>query len=140
MSEFQAAMGLCNLRHVDEEIAKRKLVVEHYFERLDGINGIKLSKQQPGVRSNYAYFPVLFDGYKLDRDQVFEKLKANNIFARKYFYPLTSRFECNKGRFDPEDTPVAGFTADRILTLPLYADLAIEDVDRICDTVLDWSS
>lgn len=137
MSEFQAAMGLCNLRHVDKEIEKRRLVVEHYFERLDGIRGIKLSRPQPGVKSNYAYFPVLFDGYKLDRDEVFEKLRTNNIFARKYFYPLTSSFACYKGRFAQEDTPVAAYIADRILTLPLYADLAIEDVDRICDLILD---
>ncbi len=137
MSEFQAAMGLCNLRHVDEEINKRRLVVEHYFERLDGIKGIKLSKPQSGVKNNYAYFPVLFDGYKLNRDEVLEKLKADNIFARKYFYPPTSSFKCYQGRFDSADTPVATYIADRILTLPLYADLTIDDVDRICDIVLD---
>jgi dTDP-4-amino-4,6-dideoxygalactose transaminase len=130
-------MGLCNLRHVDEEIDKRGLVVERYFERLDGIKGIKLSKPQPGVKSNYAYFPVLFGGYKFNRDEVIEKLKADNIYARKYFYPLTSSFECYQGRFYPTDTPVAAYIADRILTLPLYADLSIEDVDRICDIVLD---
>lgn len=136
MNEFQAAMGLCNLRHVDEEIEKRRLVVERYFERLGGVKGIKLSRSQPGVKSNYAYFPILFDGFKLNRDQIFERLRENHIFARKYFYPLTSSFECYKGRFDPEDTPVAAYIADRILTLPLYADLSIEDVNRICDIVL----
>ena len=136
MNEFQAAMGLCNLRHVDEEIEKRRLVVERYFERLGGVKGIKLSRSQPGVRSNYAYFPVLFDGFKLNRDQIFARLRENHIYARKYFYPLTSSFECYKGRFDPEDTPMAAYIADRILTLPLYADLSIEDVNRICDIVL----
>ncbi|NLW91175.1 MAG: DegT/DnrJ/EryC1/StrS family aminotransferase, partial [Syntrophomonadaceae bacterium] len=91
---------------------------------------------QTGVKSNYAYFPVVFDGYKMSRDEVFEKLKAENIYARKYFYPLTNSFECYKGRFDVEKTPVAKYVADRVLTLPLYADLAIEDVDRICDIIL----
>jgi dTDP-4-amino-4,6-dideoxygalactose transaminase len=72
----------------------------------------------------------------MSRDEVFEKLKAENIYARKYFYPLTNSFECYKGRFDAEKTPVAKYVADRVLTLPLYADLAIEDVDRICDIIL----
>jgi dTDP-4-amino-4,6-dideoxygalactose transaminase len=136
MNEFQAAMGICNLRHVDEEIAKRKTVVERYVERLSGVKGIKLCKPQDGVKSNYAYFPVVFDGYKMNRDEVFEKLKAENIFARKYFYPLTNSFACYQGRFDVEKTPVAKYIADRVLTLPLYADLALDDVDRICDIIL----
>lgn len=137
MSEFQAAMGLCNLRHVDGEIAKRRVVVERYQERLGGVPGIKVSRPQPGVESNYAYFPVLFDGYALTRDEVYDRLRAHNIYARKYFYPLTSSFACYKGRFDPEDTPVAKHVSERVLTLPLYADLAIEDVDRICDVILE---
>lgn len=137
MNEFQAAMGLCNLRHIDDEIAKRKAVVGRYVKRLSGIKGIKLSKPQPGVKSNYAYFPVVFDGYKFDRDQVFELLKAEDIYARKYFYPLTNSFECYKGRFDIAETPVAEYIADKVLTLPLYADLALEDVDRICDLILE---
>jgi dTDP-4-amino-4,6-dideoxygalactose transaminase len=136
MNEFQAAMGICNLRHVDREIEKRKTVVERYLERLSGISEIKLCKQQTGVKENYAYFPVVFDGYKLCRDEVDEKLKASNIFARKYFYPLTNNFECYKGRFNVEKTPVAKYIADRVLTLPLYADLSLEDVDRICDIIL----
>lgn len=137
MNEFQAAMGLCNLRHIDREIEKRKAVVERYVERLNNIKGIKLCNPQTGVKSNYAYFPVVFDGYKLNRDEVIEKLKEQNIFARKYFYPLTNSFECYKGRFDVEKTPVAKYIADRVLTLPLYADLEIEDVDRICDIILN---
>ena len=136
MNEFQAAMGICNLRHVEGEIAKRKIVVKSYIERLHGVSGIRLCKPQTGVKSNYAYFPVVFDGYKMSRDEVFEKLKAENIYARKYFYPLTNSFECYKGRFDVEKTPVAKYVADRVLTLPLYADLALEDVDRICDIIL----
>lgn len=136
MNEFQAAMGICNLRHVDDEIEKRKTVVERYVERLNSVKGIKLCKPQTGVKSNYAYFPVVFDGYKMSRDEVFGKLKAENIYARKYFYPLTSSFECYKGRFDVNKTPVAKYIADRVLTMPLYADLALDDVDRICDVIL----
>lgn len=137
MNEFQAAMGICNLRHVDSEIKKRKAVVERYVERLRNVDGIKLCKDQTGVKKNYAYFPVVFDGYKLNRDEILEKLKAHNVFARKYFYPLTNSYECYKSRFDVEKTPVAKYIADRVLTLPLYADLALEDVDRICDIILN---
>lgn len=138
MSEFQAAMGICNLRHIDEEIEKRKAVVEYYRTRLGNIPGIKLCAEQVGVKSNYAYFPVVFDGYKLTRDEVFEKLKEHNIFARKYFYPLTNGVECyeNLETAGTEKTPVAEHVANRVLTLPLFADLTLEQVDRICDIIL----
>lgn len=136
MSEFQAAMGICNLRHVDKEIEKRKLVVERYLERLSNVKGIKLCKPQQGIKSNYAYFPVVFDGYKLTIDEVFEKLKKENIFARKYFYPLTSQFKCYRGRFDSNKTPVAKYISERVLCLPLYADLVLEDIDMICNIIL----
>lgn len=135
MNEFQAAMGICNLRHVNGEIIKRKKVVERYIENLKDITGIQLSKKQVDVESNYAYFPVVFDGYKITRDEVFEKLKGNDIIARKYFYPLTNSFECYKDQYDVNETPVAKYIAERVLTLPLYADLASEDVDRICEII-----
>lgn len=138
MNEFQAAMGLCNMRHIDEEIAKRKAVVERYRNRLEEIEGIKLSVIQENVQSNYAYFPVVFDGYKYTRNEVFEKLDENGISARKYFFPLTNSFECyrNYPTAGVEKTPVAQHIALRVLTLPLYADLALEDVERICDVIL----
>lgn len=135
MNEFQAAMGICNLRHVDSEIAKRKQVVERYRANLKEIKGIKLSPDQEGVESNYAYLPMVFDGYKKTRDEIFEELKLHDIIARKYFYPLISNFECYKDQYSAVDTPVAQYIADRVLTLPLYADLDLEDVDRICEII-----
>ena len=135
MNEFQAAMGICNLRHVNGEIIKRKKVVERYIENLKDITGIQLSKEQVDVESNYAYFPVVFDGYKMTRDEVFEKLKDNDVIARKYFYPLTNSFECYRGEYDVDKTPVAKYIAERVLTLPLYANLPLEDVDRICKII-----
>lgn len=139
MNEFSAAMGICNLRHLDGEIEKRKRVNERYVGRLDGVKGIKLCKPQKDVQKNYAYFPVVFDGYKYSRDEVYEKLKEKNIIARKYFYPLINDFNCYKGKegFDSEKTPVAKFVADRVLTLPYYADLPLEIVDEICDIILE---
>ncbi len=137
MNEFQAAMGICNLRHLDREIEKRKKVVEHYRKRLSNVKGIKLVEPQKDVISNYAYFPVVFDGFK-DRDSIFEELKKNDIIARKYFYPLTNTFKCyeNLKTADVSKTPIAKYISERVLTLPLYADLSIEDVDKICDIIL----
>lgn len=135
MNEFQAAMGICNLRHVDDEIEKRRKVSERYFSNLSKIKGIKLSSEHEGVKSNYAYFPVVFDGYRKSRDEVFEQLQNENIIARKYFYPLVNEFDCYKDQHDVNDTPVAKYIADRVLTLPLYADLSLEDVDRICKII-----
>ena len=138
MNEFCAAMGICNLRHLEEEIEKRRRVVARYRARLEGVPGLQLNPIQEGVRSNNAYFPVVFDGFRLDRDQVFARLAENGVNTRKYFYPLTNSFACYAGKpgFDPAETPVAAYVADRVLTLPLYADLAEEDADRICDIIL----
>ncbi len=135
MNEFQAAMGLCNLRHVDEYIQGRKKVVEHYIKRLNGIKGIILCEPQENVQSNYAYFPVVFDGYKYNRDEIKAKLAEHDIGARKYFFPLTNDFDCYKD-FEHGETPVAEYLAQRVLTLPLYPDLNLEDVDCICDIIL----
>ena len=142
MNEFCAAMGICNLRHLEEEIAKRKIVVERYRSNLNGVDGIKLAPIQKDVESNYAYFPVVFDKkiFGVSRDEVFDVLAANNIGARKYFYPLTNTFECYKNVFNAENTPVALDISMRVLTLPLYADLSVEDVDRICEVILSCKS
>lgn len=138
MNEFSAAMGICNLRHLDAEIAKRKAVVERYRERLSGIDGIKLNAVQENVQSNYAYFPVVFDGYKYTRDEICEKLKEHDIIARKYFYPITNAFDCYKDKHDAKaETPVAYDISFKVVTLPLYADLSLDDVDKICDIILE---
>lgn len=138
MNEFCAAMGVCNLRHLDGEIAKRKAVAERYWEHLEGAPGVTVFKPGEGVRHNYAYLPVLFDpeAFGATRDDVFDALDAVNVGARKYFYPLVSDFACYRSVYSSDRTPVAKRAASQVLTLPMYADLALEDVDRICDAVL----
>lgn len=138
MNEFCAAMGICNLRHIDEEIDRRKRIVERYKTHLAGIKGIQLNPIQADVSSNYAYFPIVIDEevFGADRNDVYEALIESNIYARKYFYPLTNTFDCFEGMFDVNLTPVALYVSQRILTLPLYADLKLEDVDRICEVIL----
>lgn len=142
MNEFQAAMGICNLRHLAEEIGKRKQVFWRYMERLHGTKGIRLPVHKPGLESNYAYFPVIFDEdvFEENRDQIYDRLKSHGIIARKYFYPLTNACDCYQGRFSPENTPTAFGISRQVLTLPLYADLPLSEVDRICEMILERKS
>lgn len=137
MNEFCAAMGVCNLRHLDGEVAKRAAVAARYRERLEGVPGLRLPCQpKEGIKSNFAYMPVLFDcAFGATRDDVLEALTAAGVGARRYFHPLTSAFPCYRGRFDPGETPVAEDAAARVLALPMYANLASEDVDLVCSIV-----
>lgn len=137
MNEFQSIMGLCNLNHVSEEILKRKKLTERYRENLRGIDGIKVMEEVEGVENNYTYFPVLIDEEKfgLNRDDVYDILLNNNIFSRKYFYKLTSDFECYENKFKEYETPIANKIAKSVLTLPLHGDLSIDDIDKVCDVL-----
>ena len=137
LDEFRAAMGICNLRRINECIESRKKVFDRYNSRLSGVNGIKLCEQQKDIVPNYAYYPVYFDekAFGKSRDDVFEQLKLNDIYARKYFYPAINELSCYRGHF-PQNTPIAHDVSLNILTLPLYEELSLEDVDRICDVIL----
>ncbi|MDW7657235.1 MAG: DegT/DnrJ/EryC1/StrS family aminotransferase [Bacillota bacterium] len=135
MNEFQAALGLCNLRHINDEIRLRELLVSRYHTWLFAVPGIRLLPIQPDVRSNYAYFPVFFHAGHEARDAVYLELRRQGINCRKYFYPLTSSFACYAGRFDLIQTPAAQALAGQVLCLPLYPDLPNADIDRICAVV-----
>ena len=136
MNEYEAAMGICNLRHFDEELAKRKVAYEKYLELLSGIPGIHFIAPQPGVTQNYAYMPVFFDGYKYDRNEVQSRLAEHNILARKYFYPIVPEMSCYAEQFGQLQFPVSKHASETVLALPMFADLTEEDVSRICDIIL----
>lgn len=137
MNEFQAAMGICNLRHINQYIEGRKRVVKIYQRLLENVEGIRVWKEQQDVNHNYAYFPIVIDEqrYGENRDVVFDRLAQNGIGARKYFYPLTNAFDAYKGRFNPEDTPIALRMSKSILTLPLYPELDDEVIEKICNVI-----
>ncbi len=137
MNEFSAAMGICNLRHIDSEIQKRKKVVERYLQNLSEISGIILPKYRENVKYNYAYMPVIFDEtvIHVNRNEIFDVLARNNIYARKYFYPLVQDFDCYKNEYDSNETPNAKWVSNNVLTLPLYADLELSLVDEICNVI-----
>lgn len=137
MNEFQAAMGLCNLKYIDQQISERKKRTERYREHLSGINGIKLLNEQKGVQSNYAYFPVIFeDTFPKNRDEIYEQLKREGIFSRKYFFPLTSQFQCYQDQYNEMLTPIADYISKHVLVLPLYGDLDFNNIDKICKCIL----
>ena len=139
LTEMHAAMGLCNLRHIDEYIAQRKRVYdayEHYFAEVDGIQRLCYPDK---LRPNYSYYPVVIDSeeFGCSRDELALQLEGHGIFARKYFYPLTSSFECYEGMFPIQETPVASKVAQDVLCLPLYADLDVGMAEHIAGLVLD---
>lgn len=136
MNEFEAVMGICNLRHINDEIAKRKVIGDRFTERLSGVKGIKLITPEEGLVWNYAYYPVIFDGYKENRNEVMAKMEKEDIFPRKYFYPITTQFACFKEQYGNVNVPVAANAAECVLTLPMYANLSLENADRICDAIL----
>lgn len=135
LNEFQAAMGLCNLRYIDQNIEKRRLLVERYRYNLKSRSDIKLPPVQEFVVSNYAYFPILIDNSAFTRDQLYLELKNHGVHTRKYFYPLATDFGCYKKQYDSTNTSVAKYVAEHVLTLPLYADLTLEQVDFICSKI-----
>lgn len=138
MNEFEAAMGICNLRYVEEQIEARRQRTDYYNELLGNIKGIKLLAKQKDVESNYAYYPIVIDEeiFGFTRNEVFEELEKHGVHARKYFYPLTSTYECFHGNYDAKQTPIALWIAERVMTLPLYPELPIEQVQRICNIIL----
>lgn len=134
MNEFQAAMGLCNLKYIDREIEKRKKTAEIYEDILSGNDRIVLNHKKKEVSYNYAYFPVLFENEK-KRNQVYSDLLEHNIFTRKYFYPITADAACFKNKFKDNRLETARSIARRILALPIYADLEPHHAERIAKLV-----
>lgn len=135
MNEFSAAMGICNLKYVDNEIEKRKIIANTYRKCLKNISGIKYIEDIPGVKHNYAYFPVVFqsDIFGMTRDEVYQKLKQYNVFTRKYFYPLVTDYDCYRNNYDSKNTPIARYVSQNVLTLPMYGKLSEDEIIQICD-------
>ena len=139
MNEFQALMGLLVLDHLPALIARRREIVARYRERLAAIPGIRLPPPPPSnVAWNHAYMPVeILPEFPLCRDALYEHLKTYNVFSRRYFYPLLTDFPCYRDLPCRDPLTVARGVADRILTFPIYHELALDDVSRICDCIAD---
>ena len=137
MNEFQAAMGLCKLRHMEEYLAGRRRVSRRYDGYFSGVPGIRLLPEMPGVTRNYSYYPVIFgDDFGTNRDAVAEALSGAQVYARKYFCPPTNRMTCYREKGYRGETPVSDDLSARVLCLPLYPELSDGDVDRIAEILL----
>lgn len=137
MNELQAAYGLLQLRYVNSYISKRKGIANYYRDRLRGLNGISFLEDIKGVDHSYTYFPILVDAYNYGktRDDVYESLKRQNTFGRRYFYPLISQFSSyiDLPSSSTTNLPRATEVAERVICLPLYSELEIKEVDNICN-------
>jgi dTDP-4-amino-4,6-dideoxygalactose transaminase len=139
MNEFQAALGILQLKYVDEAIRRRKQVTEIYREEFKTVSGITFMLDYPGIKHNYSYFPILIDANKFGRtrDDVYNELGLYNIFCRRYFYPLISQFPTYKGldSAQPGRMPVAERITSEVLCLPIYSDLEVPSVNIILNII-----
>ncbi|MET3132127.1 dTDP-4-amino-4,6-dideoxygalactose transaminase [Oxalobacteraceae bacterium GrIS 1.11] len=136
MNEVQAAFGLLQLKHVDLVLERRAAIAARYRANLASVPGISLPAIAEDCRPNNSYFPVFVEAdYPLCRDDLYAYLQTQNIMSRRYFYPLISEFPMYRGlpSARPDLLPVAHHVADRVLCLPIFPDLPLEQVDRICD-------
>ncbi len=139
MSEFNAALGLLQLKYIDQAIAQRKIVDTAYRERLKGVKGISCLNNAGEKVENYAYFPILVSAdYPISRDDLYQKLKDNNIHPRRYFYPLISDFPMYRGlpSAHRDNIPVAAAVAQQVLCLPFYPGLEMSVVDEITEFIV----
>ena len=140
MDEVRSVVGLLNLKQVNAAIEARHQVAVRYREALRGVKGIRVMEDMPGVRHNYSYFPMFINAeeYGMTRDELYFKMKENNVLGRRYFYPLISEFSTYRGLESarPENLPVAHKTADSVICLPMYDSLTEDDIVRVIDCIL----
>ena len=140
MDEIRSAYGLLNLKQVDKAIEARHQVAIKYREALRDIEGITFFDDMPGVRHNYSYFPIFVDEkkYGMSRDELYFKMKEQNVLGRRYFYPLISEFSTYRGLESarPENLPEAHKMANNVICLPMHHTLTDEEVDRIIKTII----
>jgi len=141
MDELRAAYGLLELKHIAASIDARSRVSIRYQEALRDVPGIRFLENIPGVKSNYSYFPIFINAekYGLTRDELYFKMKDQNILGRRYFYPLISSFSAYSGLESSklENLPVANDIAESVICLPMHHELSQEDVDRVLDIIKD---
>lgn len=134
MSEFNAALGLLQLKHIDQALEGREVIDKAYRKQLGGVKGIHCLDDAGETRANYAYFPILVQpGYPLSRDELNQRLRDIGIFPRRYFYPLISEFPMYRGGQSArrDNLPVASAAALQVLCLPIYPDLSLAVVEEI---------
>lgn len=141
MNEFCAIMGLCNLKHVDKNIEDRKKIYKYYIQKLNSISGIKIFNRNQLASNNYAYFPIVItEKYCRNRNALYGYLKKNDVFARKYFYPITADAACFKNKYRSVELKNARKLAEEVLVIPLYGELNQNNVYKIYKLIKGDSS
>jgi len=136
MNEFAAIMGLCNLKHIGEAVEGRRKVYEQYTEGLKNVPGIRMLNTSLADNRNYGYFPIYVDDkYVVSRDELYATLAEQNIYTRKYFFPLTSDQACFKNKYRNERLDIARRLAERVLVLPVYDELDSQKATEICSLI-----
>lgn len=140
MDEIRSAYGLLNLKQVDQAIESRHKVADYYRQALRSVKGVKVFEDMPGVRHNYSYFPILINAeeYGMSRDELYFKMRDDNVLGRRYFYPLISTFDTYKGleSSNPANLPVATRIADEVICLPMFYGLMEEDLERVLNCIM----
>lgn len=140
MDELRAAYGLLNLKNIDAAIETRKHITQRYREALQGIAGLRYLEEMPDVTYNYSYFPIFIDSenFGMSRDNLYETLKGENIYGRRYYYPLISQFPAYKNlpSAKAENLPNAHRISSEVICLPLHHEMTEQDTDRVVNTIL----
>ena len=141
MNEFCAIMGLCNLKYIAQTLKNRKFKYDYYMEKLMKIQGLRFLTKSEWQTSNYAYLPVIIEReYGMTRDQLYDELRQENIYARKYFYPITADQACFRNKYKKEDLGIARELSEKVLILPFYEQLEMEQIDRIVKVIQKCSN
>ena len=141
MNEFCAIMGLCNLKYIDETLKNRKFKYDYYTEKLMKIQGLRFLTKSEWETSNYAYFPIVIEKeYGMTRNQLYDKMRRENIYARKYFYPITADQACFRNKYKKDNLEIARELSEKILIVPFYEQLETEQIDRIVEVIQKCSN
>jgi dTDP-4-amino-4,6-dideoxygalactose transaminase len=138
MNELQAALGLLQLKYIDEAIEFARFRFEHYCERLSNVTGIEILNVPDRIKWNYSYFPIqVTDEFKIKRDELYKVMRDNGIIVRRYFYPLISDMAPYTSNAKSQQDPLrnAKERSERVLCLPLYPELSFDDIDMICNLI-----
>ena len=136
MNEFCAIMGLCNLKHIDEAFKKREERYNYYMKELGKVKGIRFLSKREEATNNFAYFPIIVeDDYGISRDELYDRFHENNIYSRKYFYPITADQACFRNKYRENRLDNARELSKKVMTIPFYEALEKKYMDKIINVI-----
>lgn len=138
MNELQAAIGLAQLKHIDAALSERAAIDRRYRELLADVSGIRCLPAPDSAQHNHSYFPIMVEpAFPLSRDQLYQRLREHNVYARRYFYPLISEFPMYRALPSAahSNLPVAVSASSRVICLPIFPQLAADELEAIVAVV-----